>query len=148
MLRHVSRWSTGALESTLKLFLHLTHTHLNTCAHKRTHTHSPFDSFLCALCVRLDLSFCHSVSVCLHNWWIPSRLKVISYTALYIRLCQLMVLKLQIKFLHIYFVWTVLFYWHLKLWGKVKSNLIQDKWTNFVTVCMCVCLGRVKENVL
>lgn len=51
-----------------------------------------------------------------------------------------MVLKLQIQFLHIYFVWTVLFYQHLKSWGKVKSNLIQDKWTNFVTVYMCVCV--------
>lgn len=44
--------------------LKLSRTHLNTHAHTLSYFLTlSFDSFLCALCVRLDLSFCHSVSV-------------------------------------------------------------------------------------
>ena len=57
---------------THTLTLSLTHTHGYTfkpsCTKTHTHTLShfltlSFDSFLCALCVRVDLSFCHSVSI-------------------------------------------------------------------------------------
>lgn len=92
----------GPLEDT-----HLnSHTHLNTHAHKCTHTlplsHSVFWFFLmCTLCQTwsLILSLCPRTS--LHNWWIQSCLKAISYIVLYITshtlffvvqcLCHLMV---------------------------------------------------------